>query len=115
MEKGSGGKKPAKSKRLTKRCKTNNSDKPIVDKDTSGDDSDNRLSDGKTALKKVKEAQEKRGKVRKGPQSITLQHFNTPKATVSGAEKRWSFRCKYCPRYAIMLSLKLEEVYESNI
>ena len=61
-------------------------------------DNDGPLSDGKTALKKVKEAQEKRSKIQKGLQSNMLQHFSTPKATMSGGEKRWSFRCKYCPR-----------------
>ena len=98
----SGGKKPAKpQKRLTKRCKTTN-EKQIADKpgisNSSDDSDDGPLSDGKTALKKVKEAQERRSKIRKGPQSNTLQHFSTLKATMSSGEKRWSFRCKYCPR-----------------
>jgi hypothetical protein len=100
----SGGKKPAKPqkrvKQLTKRRKTTN-DKAIADKASTSnhsDSDDSPLSDGMTALKKVKEAQEKRENVRKGPQSNTLQHFSTPKATMSDGAKRWSFKCKYCPR-----------------
>lgn len=103
----SGGKKHVKpQKRLTKRRKTTN-DKPTISDKTSSDDfdSDNSpQSDGKTAYKKVKEAQEKRGQIRKGPQSNTLRHFSTPKATLSGAEKRWSFKCKYCSRWALLTS-----------
>ncbi|KAJ7582416.1 hypothetical protein C8J56DRAFT_791591 [Mycena floridula] len=57
-------------------------------------------SDGQSALRAVQD-QEKRKAARPGPQNESMKHFNAPTASFinkgKGKEKRWQFRCKYCP------------------
>jgi hypothetical protein len=60
-------------------------------------------SDGKTALKEVEEREQPKA-ARRGPGNASMQHFHEPvPITDRSGQKRWEFKCKFCPWCVIMV------------
>jgi hypothetical protein len=58
-------------------------------------------SDGLTALRGVKEVEQSRGGVKRGPASATRTHWHPPTKLVEPGSSvlRWKFKCRYCNKY----------------
>ena len=70
-------------------------------------------SDGLTALRGVKETEQSRGGMKRGPVSTTRTHWHPPTKLVEPGSStlRWKFKCRYCNKYVSINSIAIYYLY----